>query len=67
MTAGSAAHTMVTGLFEIAGTILATPISAVAFILLYYDLRIRKEGFDLEMLSQTLGGSAPAPPPVEVR
>jgi hypothetical protein len=28
--------------------------------LLYYDLRIRKEGFDLELLSQAIG-PAPAP------
>jgi len=35
-----------------------TPLIIVADILLYYDLRIRKEGFDLEMLSRDLG---PAP------
>jgi hypothetical protein len=35
--------------------ILATPIGAAASILLYYDLRIRKEGFDLQMLAQTMG------------
>ncbi len=32
-------------------SILLTPLGVVASILLYYDLRIRKEGFDLEMLS----------------
>lgn len=39
---------------------LAAPIGACAFILLYYDLRIRKEGFDLEMLAQSMssGGRA---------
>ena len=31
------------------------PIGAAASILLYYDLRIRKEGFDLDMLAQSLG------------
>lgn len=36
------------------GQILATPISAAASILLYYDLRIRKEGFDLQMLAQSM-------------
>ncbi len=35
--------------------VLAAPISATAVILLYYDMRIRKEGFDLQMLAQTLG------------
>jgi hypothetical protein len=37
-----------------AGQILVTPINAAAFILLYYDLRIRKEGFDLQMLAQSM-------------
>lgn len=43
--------------------ILTMPIAAAAWILLYYDLRIRKEGFDLEMLAQSLGqgGATDAP------
>ena len=41
-------------LFSMVGQILATPIGAAAFILLYYDLRIRKEGFDLQMLVQAM-------------
>ncbi|MEW6283169.1 MAG: hypothetical protein AB1758_31450 [Candidatus Eremiobacterota bacterium] len=39
---------------EIASNLMAyilAPLSSVALVLLYYDLRIRKEGFDLEMLS----------------
>lgn len=39
---------------SITGNILAAPISAAAAILLYYDLRIRKEGFDLEMLANEI-------------
>ena len=39
-------------------TILLTPLGIVANILLYYDLRIRKEGFDLEMLSLSFGTAA---------
>ncbi|MBC8374037.1 MAG: hypothetical protein H8E53_10615 [Planctomycetes bacterium] len=35
--------------------ILVAPLSAIALILLYYDIRIRKEGFDLEMLARGLG------------
>lgn len=42
-------------LSSLVGTVLITPVWAAAFILLYYDLRIRKEGFDLEMLAQRLG------------
>lgn len=43
---------------QIAGNTLAVPISAAAYILLYYDLRIRKEGFDLEMLAENLETTA---------
>ena len=38
------------------------PLLAVVSTLLYYDLRIRKEGFDLEIMSRELGG-VPAPLP----
>ncbi len=31
------------------------PVGTIAITLLYYDLRIRKEGFDLEMLSRAIG------------
>lgn len=40
--------------FTLIGQILAMPVGAAAFILLYYDLRIRKEGFDLQMLAQAM-------------
>jgi len=39
---------------SVAGNVLALPITTAASILLYYDLRIRKEGFDLEMLARDL-------------
>jgi hypothetical protein len=32
------------------------PITLIAHVLLYYDLRIRKEGFDLVLLASSLGG-----------
>jgi hypothetical protein len=35
--------------------IVAAPMFALSITLLYYDLRIRKEGFDLEMLSRAVG------------
>lgn len=34
--------------------LIATPIISTALVLLYYDLRIRKEGFDLEVLAQSM-------------
>ena len=42
---------------DVAGTIanvFVSPIAYIAVTLLYYDTRIRKEGFDIEMLAQTL-------------
>jgi len=40
-------------------SILMTPMSAIAVTLLYYDFRIRKEGFDLEMLSRSMDSATP--------
>jgi hypothetical protein len=44
--------------------ILIVPLQPVVLTLLYYDLRIRKEGFDIEMLAAELGLPAPASPAV---
>lgn len=38
-------------------SIFLTPFGIIATILLYYDMRIRKEGFDLEMLSRALAAN----------
>ncbi len=35
--------------FGTAGTVLIGPVTACAWVLTYFDLRVRKEGFDLEM------------------
>lgn len=59
---GTTAIFLAQGAGLIAG-ILVAPVSAAAFILLYYDIRIRKEGFDLEMLAQRLGSAAPPAAP----
>lgn len=34
---------------------LTTPILVTALVLLYYDIRVRREGFDIEMLAQRIG------------
>jgi hypothetical protein len=47
--------TVVSQIGSMSGNIIAAPIGAAAAILLYYDLRIRKEGFDLEMLANEIG------------
>ena len=35
------------------------PLSMAGLVVLYYDLRVRKEGFDLQLLAQHLGAPAP--------
>jgi hypothetical protein len=35
--------------------VFAQPIQVIGVVLLYYDLRVRKEGFDLELLARSLG------------
>jgi hypothetical protein len=43
------------------GGLLVGPIGAIAFALIYYDLRVRKEGFDLQLMIHALDAAAPAP------
>jgi hypothetical protein len=50
----------ISGFFQGAATSLALPIPRVAWIVLYYDIRIRKEGFDLEMLARELTAGHPS-------
>jgi hypothetical protein len=40
---------------------LLGPLVTVAFTLIYYDQRVRKEGFDLQLMMSTLEGGTPAP------
>lgn len=41
--------------------ILLQPFQFAAYTLLYYDLRVRKEGFDMEQLATHIGGINPLP------
>lgn len=41
-------------------TYLLTPLLYCILTLAYYDLRVRKEGFDLQVLAQSLGAAQPA-------
>jgi hypothetical protein len=45
------------------GSVLVAPVSTIGFALFYYDLRVRKEAFDLQMMMQAIGAD-PMPPPV---
>jgi len=51
---GLFSHTL-SNLLEIIATSLATAYTVTAMILFYYDIRLRKEGFDLKMMAQGLG------------
>src|SRR5260370_3317969 len=42
---------------------IAGPIGAIAIALVYYDQRVRKEAFDLQLMMQAMG-EPPAPPPI---
>lgn len=51
----------------VAGSLAAaftSPLAVVAMAVLYYDLRVRKEGLDLELMIAGLGGDAPASAPL---
>jgi hypothetical protein len=47
------------------GGILVAPVHTIGFALFYYDLRVRKEAFDLQMMMQAIGAD-PVPPPITV-
>lgn len=48
-------------------TVLSTPFSLIAYTLMYYDLRIRKEGFDLEQQASAMLSSSHPSPMINVR
>jgi len=59
----SASNQVVTDIVSaIAGTVattITTPFLAAVIVVLYIDLRVRKEGFDLELLAQRVGVEMP--------
>ncbi len=57
---GPVVSLVLTGVINVVATTLTTPFQAAVAALIYFDLRIRKEGFDLEVMAQRLG-SAPQP------
>ncbi len=42
-------------------SVLTTPVVAAIVSVLYFDLRVRKEGFDLQLLAQRIGATATGP------
>jgi hypothetical protein len=51
----------VNALANIAASVVTIPFSAAVLVVLYYDLRVRKEGLDIELLARGLGDES-APP-----
>jgi hypothetical protein len=45
------------------GSVLVAPVSTIGFVSFYYDLRVRKEAFDLQMMMQAISAD-PMPPPI---
>ncbi|HKD81371.1 MAG TPA: hypothetical protein VKH81_16875 [Candidatus Angelobacter sp.] len=44
------------------GGALAGPIATIALVLVYYDQRVRKEAFDLQLMMEAAGATPPPPP-----
>jgi hypothetical protein len=53
---------VLSALSGIVGLAIGTPFQAALLTVVYFDLRVRKEGFDLELLAQGIGGRVPASP-----
>jgi len=45
------------------GNVVVAPVSTIGTAIYYYDLRVRKEAFDLQMMMQAIGGP-PVPPAI---
>jgi hypothetical protein len=63
--AGSAGPDTVTGFVAraiggVLGSMISTPFTAAFVTVLYFDLRVRKEGFDLQLLAERIGLAPPA-------
>lgn len=50
---------------NIAASVFTTPFTAAVIAVVYFDLRVRKEGFDLELLARRVGVDPGEPPPAD--
>jgi hypothetical protein len=55
----SIAALIVSAVAAIVAAAISTPLQAAITTILYFDLRVRKEGLDLELLAQRIGAPAP--------
>jgi len=62
----SYAGLVIKGVINVVTQVITTPFLAAVATLIYFDLRVRKEGFDLAVLAERMGGgdaTEPAPVP----
>ncbi len=60
LTGGQKAVLAVTVVLGSLGSVMVYPIIPIVTTLMYYDLRVRREGLDLELMADDLGAAAPA-------
>ncbi len=68
VTGNEVAQAVADAIGQTASSALTTPLSAAILTVLYFDLRVRKEGFDLELLARRMGEPglpSPAEPPAK--
>lgn len=51
---------VVLGIASVLGQVITTPFQAALIAIIYFDLRVRKEGFDLTLLAEGMGVPVPA-------
>ena len=51
---------LISGAFQALASVVTTPFLAAVVVVLYFDLRVRKEGFDLQLLAERIGSAPPA-------
>jgi hypothetical protein len=56
----NAVNVLVQSVGQITASVLTTPFAAAVIAVIYFDLRVRKEGFDLELLARNFGVEPPA-------
>ena len=55
----SAVDTLAQGVANTLAQVITTPFTAALVAVVYFDLRVRKEGFDIELLARGIGTGAP--------
>jgi predicted secreted protein len=59
---GSAAALVSSAMGDIISAVVTTSFFSAVLVLIYYDLRVRKEGFDLALMAQNIGVADAGPP-----